>query len=64
MAVKFARLDTGGALEQWYNMGKAKTVAEFKQAMQPCSIPMFNAVAADNQGNIFTSMAVPFRGVR
>jgi acyl-homoserine-lactone acylase len=53
MAVRFAKLDSGGALEQWYAMGKARTVAEFKKAMQPCNIPMFNAVAADRDGNIF-----------
>jgi acyl-homoserine-lactone acylase len=66
IAVKFAKLDSGGALEQWYAMGKAKTVAEFKQAMQPCSIPMFNAVAADTQGNILYVYggAIPRRSLK
>lgn len=66
LAVKFAKLDTGGALEQWYAMGKAKTVAEFKQAMQPCNVPMFNAVAADSQGNILYVYggAIPRRSLK
>lgn len=52
-AVRFAKLDAGGALEEWYAMGKAKSVAEFKAAMQACNIPMFNAMVADVAGNIF-----------
>ncbi|MBX3420500.1 MAG: penicillin acylase family protein [Pirellulaceae bacterium] len=66
LAVKFAKLDSGGALEQWYHMGKAKTVAEFKKAMEPCNIPMFNAVAADFQGNIFYVYggAIPRRSLK
>jgi penicillin amidase len=34
-------------------MGRAKSVAEFKEAMQPCNLPMFNALVADTGGNIF-----------
>lgn len=66
IAVKFAKLDSGGALEQWYAMGKARSVSEFKQAMQPCNIPMFNAVAADTQGNIFYVYggAIPRRSLK
>lgn len=53
VTVKLARFLEGGMLEEWYAMGKAKSVAEFKAAMQPCAIPMFNAMAADRDGNIF-----------
>lgn len=66
VAVKFAKLEEGGALDQWYAMGKAKTVAEFKNAMSVCNVPMFNAVAADTQGNIFYvyGAAVPRRSLK
>lgn len=53
VAIRLAKLDQGGAMEEWYAMGKAKSVAEFKEAMKPCNIPMFNAMVADTQGNIF-----------
>lgn len=66
IAVKLARLEEGGALEEWYAMGKAKTVAEFKAAMKPCAIPMFNAMVADAQGNIFYvyNGAIPKRNAK
>jgi acyl-homoserine-lactone acylase len=53
MAIRLAKIEEGGALEQWYAMGRAKNIAEFKQAMQVCNVPMFNAIAADNAGDIF-----------
>ncbi len=66
VAVRFAKLEEGGALEQWYAMGKAKSVAEFKKAMSVCNVPMFNAMASDNQGNIFYvyGAAVPRRSLK
>lgn len=66
LAVRFAKLAEGGAIEEWLAMGKAKNVAEFKDAMRPCAIPMFNAMAADNQGNIFYvyNGAVPKRSTK
>jgi len=47
-------------------MGRAKSVAEFKAAMQPCNLPMFNAVVADTGGNIFYvyNGAVPRRSTK
>jgi penicillin amidase len=53
LAVRLAKLEGSGTLEEWYSMGKAKTVAEFKAAMKACNIPMFNTLVADNAGNIF-----------
>ncbi len=53
LAIRLAKFESGGGLEEWYNMGKAKSVAEFKAAMKPCEIPMFNAMVADTGGNIF-----------
>ena len=66
LAIRLAKLDAPGALEQSYAMGKAKSVAEFKDAMRPCSLPMFNAIVADTGGNIFYvyNGAVPKRSAK
>ena len=66
LAVRMAKLEQGGAIEEWYAMGKAKNVAEFKAAMKPCDIPMFNAMVADSGGNIFYvyNGAVPKRSTQ
>ncbi len=53
MALKMARFVEGGMVEEWYDMGHARTVDEFKKVMSRCHVPMFNAVAADSKGNIF-----------
>jgi penicillin amidase len=66
LAIRLAKLDQGGAIEEWYAMGKARSVAEFKAAMKPCNIPMFNAMVADSGGNIFYvyNGAVPKRSTK
>lgn len=66
LAVQMARLVEGGMIDEWYEMGKARDVAEFKKAMSRAAIPMFNAVAADSQGNIFYvyNGAVPRRSTK
>jgi acyl-homoserine-lactone acylase len=66
LAVKLARLEEGGWIDEWYAMGKAKNMAEFKAAMSRCAIPMFNAMYADREGNIFYiyNGAVPKRSTK
>ena len=66
LAIKLARLEEGGWIDEWYAMGKAKTMAEFKAAMSRCAIPMFNAMYADRAGNIFYvyNGAVPRRSTK
>lgn len=66
IAVKLARLEEGGWIDEWYKMGKAKNMAEFKAAMSMCAIPMFNAMYADREGNIFYiyNGAVPKRSTK
>lgn len=66
LAVKLARLEEGGWIDEWYAMGKAKNMAEFKAAMAMCAIPMFNAMYADRAGNIFYiyNGAVPKRSTK
>jgi len=53
MAVRFARLEEGGALREWYEISKAHNLAEFKKALAEVAIPMFNVVYADRDGNIY-----------
>jgi penicillin amidase len=66
LAIRLAKLEDGGAIEQAYAMGRAKSVADFKEAMRPCSLPMFNALVADTGGNIFYvyNGAVPKRSAK
>jgi acyl-homoserine lactone acylase PvdQ len=66
LAIKLARLEEGGWVDEWYQMGKAKSMAEFKAAMAKRAIPMFNAMYADRDGNIFYvyNGAVPRRSTR
>jgi acyl-homoserine-lactone acylase len=66
MAIRFARLEEGGAFEQWYEMGKARNFAEFKKALSRTAVPLFNTMYADREGNIYYvhSGAVPRRATR
>ena len=66
LALKLARLEEGGQMEEWYRMGKARSLEEFKEAMTRCAIPMFNALYADRDGNTFYvyNGAVPRRSTQ
>jgi penicillin amidase len=66
LAIKLSRLEEGGMIDEWYAMGKARSMAEFKAAMSRAAIPMFNAMYADRQGNIFYvyNGAVPRRSTK
>lgn len=66
LAVRMARFEENGALETWYLLGKAKSIADVKAALRPCAIPMFNCMAIDRQGNIFYvyNAAVPRRSTK
>jgi penicillin amidase len=66
LAICLAKLEDGRAIDQSYAMGRARSVAEFKEAMRPCNLPMFNAIVADTGGNIFYvyNGAVPRRSTK
>jgi len=66
LAIRLAKLEDGEAIEQSYAMGRAQSVAEFKEAMRPCKLPMFNTIVADTGGNIFYvyNGAVPRRSAK
>jgi acyl-homoserine-lactone acylase len=66
IALRMARLEDGGQIDEWYSMGKSRTLAEFKSAMSRTAIPMFNCAYADRDGNIFYvyNGAVPRRSTK
>jgi acyl-homoserine lactone acylase PvdQ len=53
LAVKLAKLEEGGILDQMYEMGKARSFSEFKKAMARLALPFLNTIYADRDGNIF-----------
>jgi penicillin amidase len=53
VAVKLAKIAEGGWLDQWYEMGKARSLAQFKAALRRVAIPYMNIMYADRDGNIF-----------
>jgi acyl-homoserine-lactone acylase len=63
LALKLPKLGEGGIVEEWYEMGKARSLSEFKAAVSRLAIPMFNTVYADREGNIYYlyNAAVPVR---
>jgi acyl-homoserine-lactone acylase len=66
LALKMAKLAADGWLEEWYNMTRARSVAELKRAMQPLNMLFGNVMAADAGGNTWYlyNSAVPMRDPR
>lgn len=66
LSIKMARFEEGGQIDEWYNMTRARNLDEFKKAMSATAVPMFNAVYADREGNIFYvyNGAVPRRSLK
>jgi len=66
LAVKMAKFEEGGQVDEWYAMSKARNLEEFRKAMSAVAVPMFNAVYADRDGNIFYvyNGAVPKRSTK
>ena len=52
LAVRVVGLDQPGALEQWWNMGRARNIEEFEDAVRELQIPTFTIVYADRDGRI------------
>ena len=46
-------LENISAIDQWYQMNKAKNFEDFKRALKIMGIPRFNIVYADKEDNIF-----------
>lgn len=52
IAMRVAGLDRPKMLEQWFRMGEAKNLDEFKNALKMMAVPMWNANYADADGHI------------
>ena len=52
LAARMVGLDTPKAWEQWWDMGRAKNLAEFERVLKRIQIPMFNLIYADKDGHI------------
>jgi acyl-homoserine-lactone acylase len=66
LALRMAKLEAQGWLEEWYNMTRARSVAELKTAMRPLNMLFGNVMAADAGGNTWYlyNSAVPVRDPR
>ena len=54
LALREVSLDQHGALQQWWDMGRAQNFAEFKAALQRLQIPIFTVMYADRDGHILS----------
>jgi acyl-homoserine-lactone acylase len=52
IALRVVGLDRPGALEQWWDMERAKNLGEFEAALKRVQIPMFTVIYADRDGHI------------
>jgi acyl-homoserine-lactone acylase len=52
VAMRVAGLDRPKMLEQWFRMGEARSLEEFKSALTMMAVPMWNANYADAAGHI------------
>lgn len=51
--LKSSVLEQDDYVEQWYRMGRAKNLKEFRAALDLNAIPMFNVIYADRDGHIY-----------
>ncbi|MGE0554938.1 MAG: penicillin acylase family protein [Gemmatimonadales bacterium] len=55
-AIRLTALDRPGMLEQWWDMGAARTVPELEQVVRRLDLPAFNLMAAGRDGHIYYFM--------
>jgi acyl-homoserine lactone acylase PvdQ len=65
-AIRIARFNEGGSLQQWYAMGRAQSLDQFRNALSQTAFPISNTMYADADGNILYvhGNAVPRRDPR
>lgn len=66
LALRMAKFESDGWLREWYDMTRAKSLAELKRAMAPLNMLFGNMMYADRQGNTWYlyNAAVPKRDPR
>jgi acyl-homoserine-lactone acylase len=66
LAVRVARMEEGGSMQQWYEMGRARNLDEFRTALNRRAFAISNTMYADTAGNIYYlhGNAVPRRDPR
>lgn len=66
LALRMAKFESDGWLQEWYDMTRAKSLAALKQAMTPLNMLFGNMMYADRQGNTWYlyNGAVPRRDPR
>ena len=52
IALRVVGLDAPGVLEQWWEMGRARSRAEFERTLARLQVPMFTVIYADRDGHI------------
>lgn len=52
IALRVVGLDRPGALQEWWDMGRATNLADFESALKRLQIPMFTVMYADEKGHI------------
>jgi acyl-homoserine-lactone acylase len=53
LAVRLARMEEGGSLQQWYEMGRATDLTTFRTALNRRALARSNTMYADVEGNIY-----------
>ena len=53
LSVRFATARDGGGIAQWYEMGRARSLEQFKRALSRRAFYISNTMYADREGNIF-----------
>ncbi|HKR12154.1 MAG TPA: penicillin acylase family protein [Pyrinomonadaceae bacterium] len=66
LSLRMAKFESDGWLREWYDMTRAKSLAELKRAMAPLNMLFGNVMYADRQGNTWYlyNGAVPKRDPR
>jgi acyl-homoserine-lactone acylase len=66
LAVRMAKFESDGWLREWYDMTRAKSLAQLKRAMAPLNMLFGNVMYADRQGNTWYvyNGAIPRRDPR
>ena len=66
LAIRMAKFESDGWLREWYDMTRAKSLAELKRAIAPLNMLFGNVMYADRQGNTWYlyNGAIPKRDPR